>query len=266
MSETAYITAHDRELITGTMRRWLDGEPVWSHAEIMQRWGQEFLMYRTAWDMNIRTTRASIYVDGDRSLSLYGLRDEAISEFGFGLPSRELIDALEQHQPIIEVGAGTGYFTALMRKRGIDVIGTDCGPGQRFCVGRYDPKQLSLQAKTAVRRYRDRTVFCSWPSLWHTWFRQALRAMQVGQKLIVIEEDACAEDSAWEYRDQAFEEIGKSIPLPAWPNLNDRASCWVKKRHAVMRPPTMKEETERREASWKAAKKFVTEKEDDNES
>jgi len=253
------IDPHDRDLIIGTMRRWLDGEPVWSLDEILRRWGREFLMYRIAWETSFRGDPHQ----RDRSIGMYKLRDEAIKEFGFGLPSRELLDVLEQHQPIVEIGAGSGYLTALMRKRGIDVIGTDPGKGKKyFDFGSYDPQQLRLQAKTAVRRYPDRTVFCSWPSLWHTWFRQALRAMRIGQRLIVIEEDACAEDSAWEYRDKSFDKDGGWIALPAWPNLNDRARCWVKRRHTPMHnAPTMEEEAERREESWAAAKSLFLKKE-----
>jgi hypothetical protein len=39
------------------------------------------------------------------------------------------------------------------------------------------------------------------PDLHSTWFRQMPKAMQVGQRLVVIREDACGEDSAWTYLD-----------------------------------------------------------------
>jgi hypothetical protein len=220
------INPADEELILGSMRRWLDGEPVWSHDQIVDRWGREFLMYRAAWECDDHVLPIP-----DRSEVLYFLRTKAIKEFGFALPCAELLDALAQHAPIVEIGAGSGYMTALMRKRGIDVIGTDPGPGQVFPLGIYDRQQLLLQGKTAVRRYPKRTVFCSWPSLHLTWFRQALRAMRIGQRLIMVEEDACAEDSAWDYRDQSFDREAR-IDVPAWPMLNDRAGVWIKKRHA----------------------------------
>jgi len=266
MDRESHIDPRHRELIVGTMQRWLEGEPVWSLAEILERWGEDFLMYRINWDRLPKIR----HDDPDHSLSMHLLRDEVIKQFGFGLPSQELLDVLEQHQPIVEIGAGTGYFTKLMKNRGIDVIGTDIGIGQRFAAGSLDPQQLRMQAKTAVRCYRDRTVFCSWPSLWETWFRQALRAMQIGQKLIVIEEDACAEDSTWEYRDQSFDKLGDWIALPAWPMMNDRARAWVKKRHAVMRPPTREQEHRRHSESMnrftKEAERFAKEAENVQDS
>ena len=253
MNEPLRVDPSDRELIIGTMRSWARGEPVWPMMEILERWGFDFLMYRIAWDM-----QKDFKMPGPaRDRNLHQLRDEAINEFGFSLPSKELLDVLEEHQPIVEIGAGTGYMTRLMRNRGIEVIGTDIGFGQRFACGTFDQYQLRIPGKTAVRRFRDHTVFCAWPSLWETWFRQALRAMQVGQKLVVIEEDACAEDSAWDYRDQSFVKIGdNNIPLPAWPLLNDRASAWVKLRHTSMRPLTREQETDRREAGWNRFKQI----------
>jgi hypothetical protein len=223
----------DHQIIE-TMRSWAQGEPVWSHDKIVEHWGADFLMYRAAWARGMDAEpRAMLEERVERTRVMYDLRTKAIHEFGFSIPCRELLDALALHQPVVEVGAGSGYLTLLMRNRGIDVVGTDGGHGHsRITLGRYDPVQVFMPAKRAVRHYRDRTVFCSWPSLQETWFRQALRAMRIGQRAIIVEEDACCEQSTWDYRDAAFKELA-DIPLPAWPMLNDRAAAWVKKREVA---------------------------------
>jgi len=216
-----------RHLILGTMRSWLNGEPVWSHNRILELWGADFEMYRRQWDRGV----LSMPGGRGRTIALYELRDEVLKEFGFALPCKELLDVLEDNQPIVEIGAGTGYMTALMRHRGIDVIGTDPGfNAYGFITGRYDVRQMRIQGKTAVRRFRDRTVFCSWATLAETWLRQALRAMEIGRKFISIEEDACAEETTWDYRDASFDHVNW-IDLPAWNYMNDRAGLWIKKRH-----------------------------------
>jgi hypothetical protein len=216
-------------MIIETMQSWVNGEPVWSHAQILERWGRDFLMYRTAWEQDEHDVSYNI----TRSLMLHECRDQAIKQFGFSIPCKELLDALEQHQPIVEVGAGSGYMTALMRHRGINVIGTDSGHGHgRISLKFHDPDQMIMPAKRAVRRYRDRTVFCSWPSLNETWFRQALRAMRINQKAIIIEEDSCAEETTWNYRDRSFYRM-EQIEVPTWPHMNDFAAVWIKKRHAA---------------------------------
>lgn len=216
-------------MILTAMGRWTVGDPVPSHDEIIAQWGPSFLMYRRAWSLPNRQ-RDDMTTIG----AAHEVRRDVVAEFGFPLPSRELVTALADHQPIVEIGAGSGFMTAVMRANGIDAIGTD--PVLDYLQlkhGRFDPLQQRIAGKTAVRRYRDRTVFCSWPSLDHTWFRQALRAMRIGQRIIMIMEDSCADQTAWVYRDACFERESM-IPIPAWPFMNDDCAIWIKKRHRAI--------------------------------
>jgi hypothetical protein len=214
-------TPTERDLILGDMRAWMAGRPVLPYADILARWGAEFEMYRHAW----HNDRPGRY---DRSAALFSLRWSWVAEFGFAIPCAELLDALAQHQPINEIGAGSGYMTALMRARAIDVIGTD-RQRQRypFKFKHHDPMQLRLDARTVVLRYPARTVFCSWPSFGRTWFRQALQVMRVGQRVILVREESCAEESTWSYLDRYFDQEA-DIRIPAWPHMNDSAEVWVK--------------------------------------
>lgn len=219
--------------VLADMRSWLNGTPVPSYADIVQRWGLGFMMYRDAWDM----PSPELFDVGQsmRSFSgLYSLREnKAIPEFGFSIPCAEVLDALAEHQPILEVGAGTGYWTALMRRRGIDVIGTDPDDqGWWKHTGKHDPTQIKLEARQALRQFSDRTVFCSWPSYQEPWFHQALKTMYVGRRLILIEEDSCADDKTWKYRDRRFALLA-SIKVPAWPGMNDRCGVWRKEQREV---------------------------------
>jgi hypothetical protein len=246
------VRQRDHHIIE-TMREWAQGEPVWSYDEIIRHWGSQFVMYRLLWDDPDPLVRTG---EVERIRETYDLRTRAINEFGFSIPCKELLDALALHQPIVEVGAGSGFMTALMRHRGIDVVGTDSGSGHSWItLKRWDPEQVEMSGKRAVRHYRDRNVFCSWPSLSETWFRQALRAMRIGRKAIIVEEDACAEQSTWDYREAAFD-LTTNIKVPAWPMLNDRAAVWTKKREASVHKP---EEP----YDWDKTKKLWEENSDD---
>jgi hypothetical protein len=237
------IIPDDLAHVIETMRAWLDGEPVWSYAKILETWGPEFEMYRRRWDRQFQekmkqaeATGAITFESDDmlrtvvRGVSILHLRDAWIAEFGFAIPCAELLDELAKHRQIVEVGAGTGYMTRLMLNRDINVIGSNPPLNDyTFELGKYAVLALR-QAKTMARANPDATVFCSWPTLRHTWFRQMLRAMKIGQHLIVIREDACAEATAWQYLDDCFEELS-TIVIPTFEHMNDYASVHVKKRN-----------------------------------
>lgn len=207
--------------VVDTMKAWLGGEPVWPYAKILSDWGAEFENYRINWRMPSPI---------ERTMILMQTRDVWIKLFGYAIPCAELLDELAKANHVVEVGAGTGYMTHLMRLRGVDVVGSDPGDtGYRFECGLFDPAQVRAQGKTMVRRYPNSTVFCSWPSLEETWFRQMLKSMRIGQRLIVIREEACAESSAWDYLDACFAEDAV-IHIPAFQHLNDYAAVYTKKR------------------------------------
>ena len=46
--------------------------------------------------------------------------------FAFGVPSEEICEAIAAHTPIVELGAGTGYWAAMLARRGADVPAFDC--------------------------------------------------------------------------------------------------------------------------------------------
>jgi hypothetical protein len=225
------ITDKDRdiiELILTNMRDWLEGrQAVFSYQEILSTWGLEFENYRINWRREAITN----------SYRLFALRERWINEFGFFIPCAEVLDSLASAKCVLEVGAGTGFMTRLMKHRGIPVIGSDPALMKHgFEVGRYDSGQYRLQAKTAVRRFWNAdTVFCSWPSYDETWFRQMLKAMRIGQRLVVVRESATADETAWDYYESSFEEID-AIDIPCFYGLHDYVCVAVKKRHGAHEP------------------------------
>lgn len=220
MQDTVHIELPD---VLGTMDRWVCGvEPVWAYQKILDMWGDDFTMYWKHIGLNNDFARAG---------ALFGVRQDFIKKYGFAIPCAELLDTLAESKLVVEVGAGSGYMTALMRTRDINVVGSNplVKFQYSFAVGRYDVFQVAAQAKTMVRRYPEATIFCSWPSLDETWFRQMLRAMRPKQRLVTILEECCAEETAREYLDSNFT-LEKTIDIPAFPSLNDLVYVYRKVR------------------------------------
>lgn len=232
------ILPADLAHVIETMESWLAGEPVWPFAKIIETWGPHFENYHRRWVRRMREAEETGMLKFDdpamlaevmRGVSIYHLRDVWIDKFGFAIPCKELLDELAAHDHVIEVGAGSGYMTKLMLNRGVKVMGSNPPLfDYTFEHGKY-AILVPHDAKTMVRAFDDATIFCSWPTLKHTWFRQMLRAMKIGQTLVVIREDACAESGAWDYLDDCFDHL-RSIDIPTFEYMNDYAGVYIKKR------------------------------------
>ena len=49
----------------------------------------------------------------------------------FAVPSGAALDLIARHAPIVEMGAGTGFWVSLLRSRGLDATAFDVQPPRR---------------------------------------------------------------------------------------------------------------------------------------
>jgi hypothetical protein len=143
-------------------------------------------------------------------------RRAAIAQWGHSIPCAEAVAALSRHGPWVELGAGSSYWSALLRAAGLDAVATDLKP---WAAG-----VEALDGVTAVRTYADRDVFCSWPTRGGTWIAEAAEAMTPGRVLAVIADDRggeIASPALYDLLDAKFAPIDEVI-LPQWPGARDR--------------------------------------------
>lgn len=187
---------------------------------------------RHAFAMNndlLRFSAASV----DESVRRYKVRQDFIREFGFAVPCNEALSACAKYAPLVEIGAGSGFWTRLLQARGVDCIPTDPLLAYHGTIkhSAHLPN-VQLQGKTAVRRFSDRNVLCVWPSYEHTWARQAAKAMRVGRTILAVTEcegGCCAENGFFAVLRQCFVNEG-DVRLPQFDGLHDVMEIWRKVR------------------------------------
>ena len=104
-------------------------------------------------------------------LGLPARRRELAALFAWAIPDEGALAVLARHAPLLECGAGTGYWAALLRARGVDVLASDLVPlgspaGNRYHSGRRPWTEVqAASAVDAVRAARTsgRTLFLCWP-------------------------------------------------------------------------------------------------------
>src|ERR1700733_4191030 len=98
-----------------------------------------------------------------------GLTDLA-QRFSYVLPDDRSLAALAGLGPIVEVGAGTGYWASRLRARGVDIVAIDEAPPDGERTNRYHRRtatwgEVIAGDHTLLPRYSDRALFLCWPPL-----------------------------------------------------------------------------------------------------
>src|SRR5207253_10035543 len=106
-------------------------------------------------------------------------RTGMVAEYAWAVPNDRALAALAALAPIVEIGAGGGYWAALLRDRGVDILAYDKQPGPRSATNEQIPDRriwtevLEGDAAKAAE-HPDRTLFLCWPPIRDDMARNAL--------------------------------------------------------------------------------------------
>jgi hypothetical protein len=92
------------------------------------------------------------------------------SRYSYVRPELRLLKVLASLGPVVELGAGTGYWTYLLREMNTDIIAFDQSPPGGSRNNRYHPDTSTwtevLEAdQTVLTAHRERALFVCWPPL-----------------------------------------------------------------------------------------------------
>jgi hypothetical protein len=164
-------------------------------------------------------------------LDLSERRRELASMFSWAIPTEQALAVLAKHAPLVECGAGMGYWTALLQARGVDAVAYDLLPpggkarNEYHRQGRHPWIEVQrASAATAARRHRDRALLLCWPPYDDDAASYAaLRAYRGDLAIHIGERDEGATGSVRFHRELHLNwTLIEEVDLPHWPNLRDR--------------------------------------------
>lgn len=168
----------------------------------------------------------------EKEMGLIRHRDIGIKRFGFAILTEDAIEILRLYAPILEVGAGTGYWAHEFIERGVDYVATDPEPccksyfkGSEQWVG-IEP----LSALDAVRKYPERALMFCWPTYADGWAAEALQAYTGSTVIYVGESDGgCTADDNFHHELNSHWDEEQVINIPQWRGIHDR--IFIYRRH-----------------------------------
>jgi hypothetical protein len=164
---------------------------------------------------------------GRRGMSSYDRRVWCVRRYAFAIPTDAALSVLARFAPIVELGAGMGYWAHLLRRRGVDCLAFDAAPPDQLP----NPHRFSAFTWTAVERrgievlreHANRALLLCWPPYRDAFAAHALTAYG-GAILLYIGEDAGGHTADAAFFDQLEHDWQplQEVSLPNWPGTSDR--------------------------------------------
>ena len=157
--------------------------------------------------------------------SKYEARGPLVRSYAWAIPNDEAIDVISRYSPIVEVGAGTGYWASLIAATGASIRAFDSSP-PRFGKNGFEHDKTWFHVERAnanvSARFPHRTLFLCWPPYDTGMAMEALRAYR-GEHVIYVGESwggCTGNDEFHETLLREFEQI-KHVEIPQWDGIRD---------------------------------------------
>ena len=166
-------------------------------------------------------------------------RDTLAVRYAHAIPGEAALDTLADLAPLVELGAGTGYWAWLLRRRGVDILAFDACPP--IDTGHANPYHRNADAVgvcwTTVQpggpeqaaAFPERALFLCWPP--DTDMAEQALQHYAGPRLALIGTSGSSMETATPAFYAALREtfaLQAIVPIPQWYGLDDRLTIWVR--------------------------------------
>ena len=186
--------------------------------------------------LNVRLGDPKIWLDDPegmfyRMMDAQSARDDLVHRYAWAIPNEEALNTVAEFSPIVEIGAGTGYWAALLQAKGVDVKPYDISPpetGKNAYHSNSWTKVLRGGPEKAAS-HSERTLLLCWPPYGSTMAQESLSHYSGEHVIYVGEWCGCTADSAF-HADLAsrFNQV-RFVEIPTWNGIHDRLSVWKRK-------------------------------------
>lgn len=163
-------------------------------------------------------------------------RDALVAKYAWAIPNDNAIQLLAGMGPILEMGAGNGYWAKLIVEAGGKIEPYDKKPGTHHYHA--TPRAvwypvLDGYPDAITVRHKDWVLLLVWPPYGEPLAFDALTCfLAVGGKTVVFVGEGCggctADDDFFRLLGERFEEVG-STDIPQWEGIHDYLTVYQRK-------------------------------------
>jgi hypothetical protein len=173
-------------------------------------------------------------IDGPKVLGLLDAMKRRYvysDQYAWAVPNEEAIGVLVEHSPLVEVGAGRGYWARLAAQAGADILAFDPFPPGTADVNKWHhPPGLFFDVAKGgaevAADHPDRTLFLCWPPWGQDVASRTLRSYQ-GNTVIYVGDEGLSAATPEFYSELAagWTKV-RVVDIPQWPGIRDRLEVW----------------------------------------
>jgi hypothetical protein len=167
----------------------------------------------------------------DIAASLLERRTALVSKYAFSIPTISALEIIAAHSPLVEIGAGTGYWAMCLTELGADIAACDTrvpGEGSPWDPFSGNPWHddtwfpVDEGDETTAALHHDRTLLLCWPPPENPMAFNALSAYlrAGGRRLIFVGSVLSSGDAAF-HRLRSSMTFTSRVQIPGWPFIEE---------------------------------------------
>ena len=165
--------------------------------------------------------------EGDDTFPLHNswvdCRRPLVKRFAWAIPNDEAIAKIVEYSPIIEIGAGTGYWAKLVADAGGDIVAFDADPAgidskNRWHSDKHLYSPVWHGGPEKIAEHPGRTLFLCWPPYDDPFVKECLDQYRGDTLIYVGEVDAC---TGWDERLDTEWKAADEVTIPKFSCIND---------------------------------------------
>jgi hypothetical protein len=166
----------------------------------------------------------------------FAVRDKLVRMYAWAIPTEEALKMICKYSPIVEIGAGTGYWASLLKAMGADVICYDLPIGTIDSISKFRLRHvehiwhpINLGNEESVRKHDDRTLFLCWPPYDEPMAYNCLKKYR-GKTVVYIGEGQgmCTGDDRFHRElNTKWNEV-ESCEIVVWTGIYDRLTVYTR--------------------------------------
>ena len=155
-----------------------------------------------------------------------GPRMKFIRTFGFAILNVETVQLIREYSPILEVGAGTGYWTMELAQAGVDILATDPTPGMYFEGSSLWTNVDMINGPEAMEKHPGRNLLICWPDR-EEWPSEVVAEFNCRHIIYVGEpRDGCTGNKRmFDILDERYE-LETRLEIPRFQKIHDQLEIW----------------------------------------